>query len=890
MLASDNQDNAGDTWNIIANTDNTFAIQNDISGSSDVSHVTITPNATVANSTVDLIGHVNVGHDLDVTGNAVIDGTALVTGVLTTTVGATFNNGGTAVDFLVKSDDSAAMFFVDGSEDVVGIGTVTPVASASAYERAALHIHQAQGGSTGSQIHLTNAATGAAAGNGVFIAMWSDDDLYITNQESDGNIKFSSGGNADALVIASDGSVYTGTAGTDNVRFGENAGNSIIADNAGVGNVLIGKNAGTAITSGDSNVAIGTDALMTEDEHANNVAIGQHALKLQNAEGDAYNVAVGYFAGTNLTTAKKNVLLGGHAGEFVTLGANSVFVGFEAGKGIDAARLTGGDNVGVGYRAGYLLQGTATRNTIVGYTAADALTTGSQNTVMGYDALGAGVASFYNTAFGTGALRADTTGRHSVAVGISALYSQNNTGSADMHNTAVGSGAGFSVSTGIQSTYIGGLAGYFNTTANNSTFVGFKAGYGLDGTPLNTGNNNTAVGSNAGELLQGAANNNTLIGAQAGDQITTGTSNVAVGYAAGSSTAASTGTFNTSVGFVAGQAMTTGNQNVAIGAYVSDVMTIGRYNTAVGYSALSADVLGDRTTAMGYQTANYQVAGSDNATMANSYFGMYAGHYNVTGTGNTAMGYQALFGADGESASNNVAIGRGAGGICRGDSNTFVGRDSGDAVTTGAGNTFIGSNSGTSVNTGATNTYIGRNSAEGATEGDGNVCLGYEAGKDQVGTASSVLYIARSNTGAGNDATWIHGTATGTCINGDNSTAWAQTSDERIKKNITNSSVGLDKINQVKIRNFEYRTFEELDNDVKALNSGKGLNVISKSGIQTGVIAQEIESIFPNDVQDIGDGTKIVTPSDLNYALIKAVQELSTALDAALARITTLEG
>ena len=36
MLASDNQDNAGDSWTVIANTDNTFAIQNDISGSSDV--------------------------------------------------------------------------------------------------------------------------------------------------------------------------------------------------------------------------------------------------------------------------------------------------------------------------------------------------------------------------------------------------------------------------------------------------------------------------------------------------------------------------------------------------------------------------------------------------------------------------------------------------------------------------------------------------------------------------------------------------------------------------------------------------------------------------------------------------------------------------------------
>ena len=56
MLAADEQDDAGDSWNIIANTDNTFAIQNDVSGSADVTHFSITPNATVANSTATFAG------------------------------------------------------------------------------------------------------------------------------------------------------------------------------------------------------------------------------------------------------------------------------------------------------------------------------------------------------------------------------------------------------------------------------------------------------------------------------------------------------------------------------------------------------------------------------------------------------------------------------------------------------------------------------------------------------------------------------------------------------------------------------------------------------------------------------------------------------------------
>jgi hypothetical protein len=174
--------------------------------SSALAATTGTFSSTVTGAGTSVFASLDISGDIDVDGTTNLD-VVDIDGALTQDGGAVFNEASADVDFRVESNNSAAMFFVDGSEDVVGIGTVTPVASASAYERAALHIHQAQGGSTGSQIHLTNAATGAAAGNGVFIAMWSDDDLYITNQESDGNIKFASGGNADVLGIDANGHV-----------------------------------------------------------------------------------------------------------------------------------------------------------------------------------------------------------------------------------------------------------------------------------------------------------------------------------------------------------------------------------------------------------------------------------------------------------------------------------------------------------------------------------------------------------------------------------------------------------------------------------------------------------------------------------------------------------
>jgi hypothetical protein len=123
-LQADEADDNADIWKIASNTGNTLTIENQISGSA-VSHVTITPNATVADSTFAAAGHLNVGHDLDVTGNAVIDGTALVTGVVTANGGAVFNEGSADVDFRVESNGSAYALFVDGGNNHVNILTST---------------------------------------------------------------------------------------------------------------------------------------------------------------------------------------------------------------------------------------------------------------------------------------------------------------------------------------------------------------------------------------------------------------------------------------------------------------------------------------------------------------------------------------------------------------------------------------------------------------------------------------------------------------------------------------------------------------------------------------------------------------------------------------------
>ena len=130
------------------------------------------------------------GADLTLSGNLTVNGTT------------------TTIDTAVTAVDSLA---VDGSITALGncgIGTTNPSTSASAYNGGALHIHQNGGG--GSQLRLTNSTIGTAESDGAFISMWSDSDLYITNQESSGEMKFSSGGYSDRITINSNGMIQFG--------------------------------------------------------------------------------------------------------------------------------------------------------------------------------------------------------------------------------------------------------------------------------------------------------------------------------------------------------------------------------------------------------------------------------------------------------------------------------------------------------------------------------------------------------------------------------------------------------------------------------------------------------------------------------------------------------
>ena len=106
------------------------------------------------------------------------------------------------------------------------------------------------------------------------------------------------------------------------------------------------------------------------------------------------------------------------------------------------------------------------------------------------------------------------------------------------------------------------------------------------------------------------------------------------------------------------------------------------------------------------------------------------------------------------------------------------------------------------------------------------------------------LVIGTTVVGKGDDTGLIYPPGGGGIYNANNTTTWQQTYDRRIKKNIKDNTTGLDAINQIRVRNFEYRTEDE----ITEVPSHAAIN---KEGVQLGVIAQEIEEILPDIVTEV---------------------------------------
>lgn len=544
--------------------------------------------------------------------------------------------------------------------------------------------------------------------------------LNSASQPGDANIAV--GTNSSRYLAG--GAAYNTTVGYQ--AFGSSAGPS------GSYNSVYGTDASYSSTTGSGKVSVGYRAGFLGASNDGTVAIGYQAGYSNTVSGSVY---VGYQAGY-ASVGSGIVAIGTYAGITNTSGQNLTLVGHQAG-------YTGSTNsyvTAIGFNA--LYYNTANNNTAVGAEALLNNSTGYGNSAVGYGALYTNNTGYYNTAMGHWAGYSSVTSSYNVFIGAFAGYQTNGSDG----NTYVGAWTGTSVSNGYYNTLLGCQTGASLTSAYGSTLIGVFAGLELTTGLLctavgkdalyssQTDNYNTAIGDSALRLTAGGYNN-TALGNSAGYGNVTGPENVYVGFLAG---VYNNGSYNTTVGAYAGQGASGVSEyayTISIGHSALYYLETGFGNVAVGYASLQGVTTGQYNTALGYMAGRYAVSSSENV-----FVGREAG-LNSTGSGNVYVGSQA--GLVCTSGAGNTCVGGGAGqgdftlctyvgsysggyatGTASGTQNASLGSYSLHSATSSADTTAVGFGAGYNVSSGSSNTLVGKNSANTLTTGSNCTVVG----------------------------------------------------------------------------------------------------------------------------------------------------------------------
>ena len=445
-------------------------------------------------------------------------------------------------------------------------------------------------------------------------------------------------------------------------------------------------------------------------------------------------------------------------------------------------------------------------------------------------ATGAGSVST-NTAYGTSALAANTTGADNTAYGWAALLVNTSGGS----NTAIGQQSLQANTTGASNTGVGRVSIYANTTGS------YNVGVGEGTLRFNT-----------------TASNNTAVGYQTAYSNTTGTPIQAFGKWA--LYANTTGTNNDAFGFNALGSNTTGGSNVGLGTYALYSNTTASNNTAVGYQAGYANTTGTQNACFGAQAGYSQTTANRNTLI-----GPYAGWSTTTGSGNTFVG---------NAGSNNSA-------------------GAGFYVTTGQDNTIIGGYTGNQggLDIRTQSNYIVLSDGLGTprmwTDGSagGRPWFNYDGASRAIfrNSHASTPYgvYVWYNAAAPNNSSFdfllcddASVTRAKIYSNGGFANYQANNtnlSDRREKTNFAPAKSYLDVICAIPVQTFNY-----IDQ-----------NLEEDDGLTLGVVAQDVQAVAPELVMESnwakeGDEPRMrlsIYQTDLQYALMKALQELKAEID-----------
>ena len=344
-------------------------------------------------------------------------------------------------------------------------------------------------------------------------------------------------------------------------------------------------------------------------------------------------------------------------------------------------------------------------------------------------------------------------------------------------------------------------------------------------------------------------------------------------------------------------ANTTGGFNSAFGRQTLASNTTGTYNSAFGMGALNTLTTGSFNTACGEGALQLQTTASSNVAV-----GYQAGYTNTTGQYNTFVGTSA-------------------GNLATGGNNQFIGNGAGRSVTTGGGNSIIGNYSGNQggLDIRTSNNYIV------LSDGDGNPRAWIGAGNDndlfRVGTTSTgtssfmhaiqysqtsryVINFANTTSANNPSGVIIDYPNSGSTTSSDNllycgisSGARAtirnngglanfqannvNISDRREKDNFAPAKSYLNVICAIPVQTFNY-----IDQDLE-----------DDPGLTLGVVAQDVQEVAPELVMESNWGTSdnpkmrlSIYQTDLQYALMKCIQEQQAIIESLTARVSALEG
>ena len=516
----------------------------------------------------------------------------------------------------------------------------------------------------------------------------------------------------------------------------------------------------------------------------------------------------------------------------------------------------GNENINIGHENWPTTDITGSSNITIGDASMRSLTTGSHNIGLGTT------------------LGAVSTGSNNIGIGDDSIEHTNGD-----YNIAVGTHA-YRQGTGGSNVIIGGDA-MSKYSGNNNVVMGTQAMY------YGSGNNNVAIGTNAnynGTNSEATYTGTTAVGhnAQASAEDA-----VAIGKNANSSREQAISINGTASGY----------SSIALG---TDSSTDGSYGVAIGNSAhternYSVAIAFD-STATGYMSIAI-----GNGSTASAYSSIAIGSYaKANGRRNIAIGENALY--NNQSGNSNTAIGENACQYVTGSNKTCIGSNSGPNSGTKYANRndtveriFIGRQSkfnggpavlevhndpGSVRNVQATGSGKGDQTYEIEKTGvvvNGNLfvkgMIFFNDGSDDWSYPGTIKYNGK-NDGYGAQAYGRQVTQNADLIYYSDYAGKVvhqrQDSDRRLKYVGKENTSGLDKIKQLKVFNYVYKK-----------DTTKTPHV--------GVIAQDLQKVFPNAVKKGADGFLTIRMEDMFYAVINAIKELDAKYQAQEKRIDDLE-